>query len=361
MLVGERRNTDADIRLLKRHVGWRAADRACSAVCDRLDLQYVLCPSSFGIALDAWFREADVVQLYNTHGSYFSHSALPLLSRRKPLVWRLSDMWAFTGHTAYSYECERWKTGCGSCPHLDVYPRLNHDRTALLWRWKQTVYSRSRIVVVAPSRWLLGLARESPLLGRFPMHLIPNGVELDVYTPRPRDEARRALGLDPDRKTLLFATPDLDDPRKGSSLLPRILAGVGTDVQLVAAGAGPAPEGARSLGRLDAERLALAYAAADVFVLPTLAENLPNTALESIACGTPVAAFAVGGVVDAVRDGETGRLAPLGDAEALGAAVAGLLDADLRGSCRAIAEREFAAEHEVRAFASLYEDLVAAR
>ena len=154
---------------------------------------------------------------------------------------------------------------------------------------------------------------------------------------------------------------DLDDPRKGGALLPRILAGVGRDVQFVAAGAGRAPEGVSSLGRLDDERLALAYAAADVFVLPTLAENLPNTALESIACGTPVAAFAVGGVSDAVRDGETGRLALLGDAEALGAAVAGLLDADLRGSCRAVAEREFGAEREVRAFASLYGDLVVAR
>ncbi len=324
----------------------------------------MLYPSSFGVALDPWFREADVVQLYNTHGSYFSHSALPLLTRRKPLVWRLSDMWAFTGHTAYSYECERWRTGCGSCPHLDVYPRLRRERPHLLWRWKRTVYSRSRLVVVAPSRWLAGLVRESPLLGRFPVHLIPNGVDLDVFTPRPRDEARRALGLDPDRPTVLFATPDLDDPRKGGAVpaVLDILAGGDRRSQLVAGDGGPAaPRAGAPLGRLDDERLALAYAAADVFVLPTLAENLPNTALESIACGTPVAAFAVGGVVDAVRDGETGRLAPLGDAEALGAAVRGLLDADLRDSCRAVAEREFAAEREARAFADLYEEVVAAR
>src|SRR5262249_332938 len=97
MLVGVRRTTDADVRPLKRNVAWRAAGRACAAVTDRLDLQYVLYPSSFGVALDPWFRDAQVVQLYNVHGSYFSHSALPLLSRRRPLVWRLSDMWALTG------------------------------------------------------------------------------------------------------------------------------------------------------------------------------------------------------------------------------------------------------------------------
>ena len=74
-----------------------SADRACASVLDRLDLQYVLYPSSFGVALDPWFRDSQVVQLYNVHGSYFSHSALPVLSRRRPLVWRLSDMWALTG------------------------------------------------------------------------------------------------------------------------------------------------------------------------------------------------------------------------------------------------------------------------
>src|SRR5262249_35895693 len=137
MLVGQRHGSDPSVRPLKRSVVWRALDRACSTVTQPLDLQYVLYPSSFAVASDPWFREADVVQLYNVHGSYFSHVALPFLSRRRPIVWRLSDMWAFTGHIAYAHDCERWRLGCGSCPYLSGYPALTRDTTALLWRLKR--------------------------------------------------------------------------------------------------------------------------------------------------------------------------------------------------------------------------------
>lgn len=360
MLVGQRRTDDADVRTLKRGPGWRAADRAVAAVTDRLDLQYVLYPSSFGVAWDPWFRSADVVQLFNTHGSYFSHSALPLLSRLRPVVWRLSDMWPMTGHVAYSYECERWRHGCGGCPHLDVYPRLHRDTSALLWRWKDVVYRGSRITVVAPSRWLETLARESPLLGRFEVRRIANGVDLDTFRPRARDEARRALGLD-DRPTVLWSALDLSDSRKGGREALAALARLARDdVQVVVAGRGSAPEGVRALGALDDAGLTLAYSAADVFLLPALAENLSNAALESIACGTPVACFDVGGMSDAVRAGESGIAVPAGDVDALTAAIGSLLDSELRDRCRALAEREFDAGHEAKAFSDLYEELLAA-
>src|SRR4051794_4612684 len=153
MLVGRRRTDDPDVRLLKRSIAWRALDRASGELLDLLNLQYVFYPSSFGVALDPWFRDANVVQLYNTHGSYFSHSSLPVLSRRRPAVWRLSDMWALTGHVAYSYDCERWRHGCGSCPYLGGDPRLNRDTTAALFRWEGTLYPPPRITRVAPAPW----------------------------------------------------------------------------------------------------------------------------------------------------------------------------------------------------------------
>jgi glycosyltransferase involved in cell wall biosynthesis len=357
MLVGQQRTADPTVRSIKRSTAWRAADRAAAAVTDPLDLQYVFYPSSFGVARDPWFRAADVVQLYNTHGSYFSHSALPLLSRRKPVIWRLSDMWALTGHVAYSYECERWRHGCGSCPHLAEYPRLKRDTTAALFRWKDLVYRHSRLTVVAPSTWLERIARESPLLGRFAVHHIPNGIDLETFRPHPRDEARAALGLDASRPTVLWSAEDLGDRRKGGR--EALAAAQRLDgVQLVVAGRGEAPAGALSLGLLDDEQLALAYSAADVFLLPALAENLPNAALESIACGTPVVGFDVGGMADAVREGVSGRLVPVGDVPALVAAVSSLLESDLRRRCRALAEAEFDSAREARAFASLYEELI---
>jgi len=101
MLVGRKVTRDADIRRLKRNVAWRAADREAGSVLDAVDLQYVFYPSSFGVVRDDWFRAADVVQLHNLHGSYFSFTALPALSRRRPVVWLLHDQWAMTGHVAY--------------------------------------------------------------------------------------------------------------------------------------------------------------------------------------------------------------------------------------------------------------------
>jgi glycosyltransferase involved in cell wall biosynthesis len=369
MLVGRPQTGDGDVRSIKRNLAWRIADRGCGMVADRLSMQYVLYPSSFGVAIDPWFREADVVQLFNTHGSYFSHSALPLLSRRRPVVWRLSDMWPFTGHVAYSFDCDRWLRGCGSCPYLSEYPPISRDTTAALWRWKRALYARSRLTVVAPSRWIERLARDSPLLGRFSVRHIPNGVDLGRFRPVRREEARIQLGLDPVRPVVLFSAPDLDDRRKGGSVLEAALVSLhDLDFDLVLAGAGSKRDeahGARSLGSLEGERLALAYAAADVFVLPTLAENLPNSVLESMACRTPCVSFDVGGVPDAVRHLDTGFLAPIGDATALAHGIRTLLaDPELRdrlgARARSVAEREFAAELEASRFADLYAEVTQA-
>jgi glycosyltransferase involved in cell wall biosynthesis len=366
MLVGEKRTDDPLVRSIKRNLAWRAADRASAEVLDRLSLQYLFYPSSFGVALDPWFRSADVVQLYNTHGSYFSHTALPLLSRRKPVVWRLSDMWPVTGHVAYSYDCDRWRFGCGACPYLAEYPSLRRDRTALLWRVKQAAYARSRLTIVAPSSWTEQIARASPLLSRFDVRRIPNGVDLTRFRPHDKQAARAALGLDVTRKTVLFSSLDLADRRKGSAYLVAALAHLqDLDLQLVTIGGGEAPEGAVALGVItDDDKLALAYAAADVFALPTIAENLPNTAIESLACGTPCAAFATGGVPDAVRHLDTGSLAPTGNAEALAGALRLLLEDDglrerLGANARAVAEAEYSSELQARRFADLYEELVA--
>ena len=131
MLVGSRSTSEKDIALIASH---RLAilDLLSTSLCDRLSLQYLFYPSSFALLRHPWFRETDVVQLYNTHGSYFSHTVLPWLSNAKPVFWRLSDMWPMTGHCVYALDCTRWKIGCGTCPIPRDYPALRRDTTALL-------------------------------------------------------------------------------------------------------------------------------------------------------------------------------------------------------------------------------------
>lgn len=373
MLVARRVTDDSDVAFLRRGL-LRLTDVAARLVSNAGGLQYVAMPSSWILRWHPWFEAADIVQLHNIHGGYFSHSALPFLSRWKPMVWRLSDMWPLTGHCVYSYECSRWETGCGSCPYLSEYAPLRWDTTAMLWRWKRYLYANSRLVFVAPSRWMTDLARRSPLVGQAPVYTIPNGVDTEVFQPIDQAEARRALGLPPDGHVLLFCAVDPADRRKGGSFLQEVLRALGRHwldtMWLATIGRCSQPwaewfsERTIPLGEIrDDRRLALAYAAADVFVLPSLAENLPNVALESLACGTPVVACDVGGVSEAVRHMETGLLGSADDVQLFARYVERLLrDLPLRRRLgeagRRLMEREFNVALELQCFGTLYRTLL---
>lgn len=369
MLVGRKLTADDEVRRLKRNDAWRAADRLCGELLDRLGLQYVFYPSSFAVARDPWFRAADVVQLHNLHGSYFSFTALPTLSRRRPVVWLLHDQWAITGHVAYSLDCERWRTGCGSCPYLSEYPRLRRDTSALLWRLKHAVYGRARLTLVVPSRWLLELVQASPLLARFAARHIPHGIDTSLFAPGAKQEARKRLGLPSDRWIVFFAAADLEERRKGLHQLVGALRRLERPPLLLLAGRGGVPDDveARPLGVVSDDRvLADAYRAADLFAMPTLADVLGLTAQESIACGTPCLSFDRGGVTEVVRHLETGYQAPFGDVGALARGIETLLgDPDLLARlsrrCREVAEREYPVEVQVRRYVELYEEMLAER
>ncbi|MBI3457926.1 MAG: glycosyltransferase family 4 protein [Candidatus Rokubacteria bacterium] len=351
-----------------------AADFLADGVTQLLSLQYLFYPSSFLLRLRRVFRDADIVQLYNTHGNYFAHTALPLLARARPLVWRLSDMWPLTGHCAYSYGCDRWRSGCGACPLLGDYPRLRRDTTALLWRIKRRAYSACRLTVVTPSRWLAGLVGQSPLLGAFPVHVIPNGADPDIYRPRPRQAARASLGLPGAGRVILYSAFALTDRRKGYAVfreaMERLAARGERDLLVLVAGSGgeriatELPFAVHALGAVGDEAvMASAYAAADVFVLPTLAENFPNALLESFACGTPAVAFDVGGVSEVLAHMRTGYLVSDVEAAGLAGGIRHLLgDAELRAGmgreCRATVEREYTAAGEARRFLDLYREVL---
>lgn len=350
-------------------------DRLTGRLVDRTGWQYGFYPSSVLLPLFPSVRTADVVQVYNTHGGYFSHRALTRLSRARPVVWRLSDMWAATGHCAYAYDCERWKTGCGACPRLDEFPPLPRDTSAQLWRAKQRIYRRSRLSLVTPSRWLANIVKESPLLAQFPVSVIPNGIDTDLFTPGDRTAARAALGIRSDGPVVMFSAASLSDPRKGGPYLREAIARLPEALRLtltllvVGGGewSGQDVAATKLLGSIDDDRrLALAYAAADLYVLPTLAENLPNAALESLACGVPVVGFDVGGVGEAIRHMETGMIVPSGRADALSDAIRAMLESDtlrraMSRRAREVAVTEYTAARQADAFLSLYRGLLEAR
>lgn len=272
---------------------------------------------------------------------------------RGPAVWTLHDMWAFCGAEHYA-EDDRWRAGyrSGNRPAHEA----GFDLNRWTWRRKQRHWRRP-LPLVCPSHWLADCVRASALLHDWPVHVIPNPIDTSHWRPVPKAQARELLGLPPHPPLALYcAHGGSRDPRKGfSQLAAAVVAARGQSplLELVVCGQGQPREPeipgvpTRYLGVLsDDLTLRLAYSAADVLVLPSLLDNLPNSGVEALACGTPVVAFDVGGLPDIVVDRRNGYLAPARDATGLAAGIAWVLadrerHATLRAAARQHAEKTF--------------------
>ena len=292
--------------------------------------------------LDLTPEPPDILHCHNLHGGYFDLRALPHLSHQVPTVLTLHDAWLLAGHCAHSFDCKCWKTGCGDCPDLSIYPAIRKDATAYNWQRKAEIYRMSRLYVVTPCRWLMDKVEESMLKpGIVASKVIPNGVDLGVFHPADRAEARRELGLPHGAKILLFAANGIKkniwkDYRTLQSAL-EMIAKTGTKVLCIALGEAAPPERIGDIEirfipyQKDPQRVARYYQAADLYLHPARAETFPSTILEALACGIPVVASAVGGIPEQIVEGRTGFLVPVGDARAMAGRVLELLeDEELR-------------------------------
>ncbi|MDH3237075.1 MAG: glycosyltransferase [Deltaproteobacteria bacterium] len=322
--------------------------------------------------------DPELVNVHNIHAAGLSVDLLPWLSPggRAPFVWTLHDMWAMTGHCAYAYDCGRFTGECDeTCPYPGEYPALKTSRIRGSFDLRRQVYGRMpNLVFVTPSRWLAGEAARGILSGH-PVFVIPNGIDMTVFFPEDKGKAREILGLPQGRRILLTGAAHLKDKRKGMNFLVDSLRSLPSrgDYLLVTFGrtvgdssVQRAAVEVREMGSVSEEgRQRLMYSAADAFVLPTLADNLPNVLVESIACGTPCIAFDVGGVSEVVRPGETGFLARAKDPDDLAAAILAQFSLSperrtgLAASCRTVAEREYSRALQGGRYEKLFADLLA--
>ena len=328
--------------------------------------------SSFALKQQEYFDQTTVLNFHNLHDDYFSYLALSTLTQDQPAVWTLHDLWSFTGHCAYSYDCSRWKTGCGKCPYPNAEPAIRRDSTRLEWKLKNWIYSHSNLTIVTPSTWLTKQAKQS-MLKRFSIHHIPNGIDTEDYQPLNSKQCRSLLGIPTSKKVLMFGAQRLEDFRKGGDLLLKILSSLplalkAETVLLTLGNGGEAISDAvemqsLDLGYVSSDRLkSIAYSAADLFIFPTRADNLPLVLQESMACGTPMVSFKVGGVPDLVRPGITGYLAQPEDAQDFSNGIVQLLeDKTLRKqmsqNCRAITLKEYSIKLQAQRYIDLYNKL----
>jgi glycosyltransferase involved in cell wall biosynthesis len=294
--------------------------------------------------------------------------------QRIPVVWTLHDMNAFTGGCHYDSGCRRFADRCGACPQLGSQD--SDDLSHRILERKIDVFERvprNRLHFVTPSRWLEEEVRKSHLGRMFAVSTIPNGLDLDVFAPRDRRAARDVLGVPAEATILLFMAHDLQSERKGHRLLTEALERVDGDREnlfLLWMGRGEPPADGRIPGKhlrhLDNDRmLSLVYSAADLYVIASRQDNLPNTVMEAMACGVPVVGFEIGGIPDMVRHGVNGLLAPPFDVGAFGARIMELVHdparrAEMAANCRRISEQEFSLDLQARRYMALYQKLVAA-
>lgn len=292
---------------------------------------------------------------------------------RSTIVWTLHDMNPFTGGCHFDGGCGKYREHCGACPQLSSSDA--RDFSAQVWqrkRWAFSTVNPNSIHLVAPSRWLAAEAQKSSLLGRFPVTVIPYGIDTERFQPRDRCFARQLLGFPPEAQVVLFVAHNFTEKRKGLDLLVEALRALEShpDLYFLTLGRGTVT---RELGQLrsrttamefisDERVMSLVYSAADLFVIPSLEDNLPLTALEALACGLPTVGFKIGGLTDIVREGLTGSLMPPGDVHMLRNGILELLRNPERRASMAQASRRIAAEEyrldvQAKRYVSLYESI----
>jgi glycosyltransferase involved in cell wall biosynthesis len=329
----------------------------------RFGLNDVHCLSTYGIKKTRIYSDADILNFHGLQGSYFNFLALSYLTSDKPGILTLHDMWPFTGHCAINYGCNRWKTGCGHCPHPEATPPIQRDATRLEWKLKNWTYSRSRLGIITLSTCRTEEVRQS-MLNRFPIYQIPNGIDIHMYQPLDRGKCRDIIGIPQNKKVLMFAAAKPYQFNKGGDLLikafqdlPKSLKKECILLVLGDRGEGLAEAAAIptvNLGYVANDRLkAAAYSAADLFVFPTRAESLPLVLQESMACGVP----------DVVRAGVTGYLAEPENVADFRTGIVKLLEDDrlrnlMSQACRSIAVDEYSLELQVERYLDVYRQML---
>lgn len=322
-------------------------------------------------------RHSEIIHLHWVTGMLSPAAISALQSLGKPVVWTLHDQRAFTGGCHYTAGCVGYRADCTACPQLNA---TVFDLPCRVLQETIEKIDATQITVVCPSRWLADCAKQSVMFRHSRIEVIPYGIETDVYTPRDRVSARVSLGLPVDGFFFLFGAASLKDRRKGIHVLYEAVRICRSDpafesalldgqIRFLSYGWNPAQQDSEgppvnNLGYVaDPEKMAMIYAASDIYICPTLEDNLPNTILESLGCGRPVIGSDVGGVSDLVRHAVNGLLVPPNDPDALSDAMLRVMKSPDVMAAWSIAAREgveanHSLKHQAESYVKLYQDLL---
>lgn len=332
MFVGQKRSTDNNVFLIKKRS--KTLDFLSKLIKKNLET-YLNHRSRYLIANDIdffksdkilktkEFKNADIVHCHNLHGNFFKLKTLQKISKLKPLVWTLHDMCALTGHCAWarnadgSKECQKWQSECKNCPFLNVYQPLAWDNSKYLFNKKKEIYDNSKLNIVPVSNWLNQKLKKSILKNHHTV-LIHNGINDKIFKPYDKQVIRKELNIPPNKKVIIFISKGgKNNIRKGWQYNEKIIKYYKNNKNILFLCVGGNKEDKKYNNEQikyiefisDESQLAKYYAASDIFLFTSLAENFPLVILEAMSTGLPIVSFDVGGVCEAVIHKKNGYIA----------------------------------------------------
>jgi len=272
-------------------------------------------------------KEADIIHLHWINQGFLSLKNIrQLIKLNKPIVWTMHDMWPCTGICHHARTCERYRQQCRNC-FFQHHP-AKKDISAAVFRKKQLYYQPANISFVTCSDWLNKRAANSALLSQKQITTIANPIDTKVFAPFDKIISREKLGLPTNKKLILFSAVNLSDYRKGFSYLAEAIKLLDVNnVELLLLGnmKTALPELPLKVNYMafvpNEADMAMVYSAADLYVTPSLEENLPNTIMEAMACGTPCVGFDTGGIPEMIDHKNNGYVADCQSAEELAAGI----------------------------------------
>lgn len=282
----------------------------------------------------ALVKEADVIHIHWINQGMLSLSDIKrLIDSGKPVVWTLHDMWPATGVCHYAGLCDQYRLECTQCPMMKHPFFWNLART--VYRHKSTI-GLEKITFVGCSRWITEMCEQSRLLRNASFYSIPNPIDTALFKPHNKQNVRGKYNLPIQKKLVLFAAAKVSDSRKGLTYLIEachLLAERHANIEILLMGSKAdeiqcqLPVPSHQLGYVSSlEQIAEIYSLSDVFVISSLEDNLPNTIMEAMACGTPCVGFQTGGIPEMIDHLENGYVARYQDAEDLAQGITWVLD-----------------------------------
>ncbi|MGQ1785239.1 glycosyltransferase [Saccharicrinis sp. GN24d3] len=340
-------------------------------------VRYRFSPATSGIDISKHplVLDADIIHMHWVNQGFLSLQTIEKLFKlNKKIVWTLHDMWPFTGGCHYAGPCDNYMGSCGNCPFLRRPGKK--DLSNKIIREKKKIWDNTKINAVACSKWMERTAQKSTLLQKHNVISIPNPIDSRVFTPLNTKQCREEFGLPLDKKLLLFGAVNINDPRKGAKQLAQALdflnirhPNLTKELELVVFGKcktqemNMLPYKWHKIDFISGQnKMAKLYNCADAFVLPSLEDNLPNTVMESLACGVPVVAFSIGGVPEMIQHKETGYVVSANNCNDLGIGIHHVLyenNPDLfKFSATKFVKDKYSNKEVARQYNELYSSLV---